>query len=147
MTVRTDSRRPGLAVVSSPRADAGCRRPGPAAARADAAWPAVAPGRCRPSSPRAGSGAITVPLDNAAGPALTNERCAVPRHAVSKGGGVRGRRSRGRAVKENTVYIRFAHECAVSRKCWHKVYTRDAKASEKVCSQCDQKQKKFTQQV
>jgi hypothetical protein len=36
MTVRTDSRRPGLAVVSSPRADAGCRRPGPAAPRASA---------------------------------------------------------------------------------------------------------------
>jgi len=87
MTVRTDSRRPGLPVVSSPRADAGCRRPGQAAARADAAWPAVAPGRCRPPSPRAGSGAVTVPLDAAAGPALTNERCAVPRFVVSRQGG------------------------------------------------------------
>ena len=87
MTVRTDSRRPGLPVVSSPRADAGCRRPGQAAARADAAWPAVAPGRCRPPSPRAGRGAVTVPLDAAAGPALTNERCAVPRFVMRRVGG------------------------------------------------------------
>ena len=62
---------------------------------------AVAPGRCRPPSPRAGSGAVTVPLDAAAGPALTNERCAVPRFVVSaETGGVRGRRSRGRAVNQ-----------------------------------------------
>jgi hypothetical protein len=34
------------------------RRPGPAAVQAFAVWPAVAPGRCRPPSPRAGSGAV-----------------------------------------------------------------------------------------
>jgi hypothetical protein len=48
MTVRTDSRRPGLAVVSSPRADAGCRLPGPAAPRASAGMCCLA---CRRPGP------------------------------------------------------------------------------------------------
>ncbi len=81
MTVRTDSHRPGLAVLSSPRANAGCSRPGQAAARALLFRPAVAPGGRRPPSPRPCSGAVTVPLPAAAGQTLTNERCAVPRHA------------------------------------------------------------------
>jgi hypothetical protein len=117
---------------ASPRADAGCRRPGPAAARAFAAWPAIAPGRCRPPSPRAGSGAVTVPLDAAAGLALTNERCAVPRHAVRKGGGPLQAQPRARRETEIKFYTGFAHDCAKRRKCWHKVYTRDAKLQKRL---------------
>ena len=62
---------------------------------------------------------------------LTNERCAVPRHAVSKGGRSAAGAAAGAPCNRNKVYTGFAHECAVRRKCWHKVYTGDAKASEK----------------
>ncbi len=76
---------PGRCWLPSPRAggSAGlcclaCRRPG------------LMPAAVTALSPRAGSGAVTVPRDAAAGSAvekrLTAERCAVPRHAVRKGG-------------------------------------------------------------
>jgi len=128
MTVRTDSRRPGLPVVSSPRADAGCRRPGQAAARADAAWPAVAPGRCRPPSPRAGSGAVTVPLDAAAGPALTNERCAVPRFVVRRGGGTRRAQPRARREPE----IKFTLGLLTGVQCAENVGTKFTQEMQKL---------------
>ncbi len=131
-------------MVSSPRADAGCRRPGLAAARAFAAWPAVAPGWCRP--PRAGSGAVTVPLDAAAGPALTNELYAVHRHAVRKGGGPRQAQPRARSETE----IKFTLGLLTSVQCAENVgtkFTQEMQSFRKVCSRCDQKQEKFTHQV
>ncbi len=117
---------PGRCWLPSPRAggSAGlyclaCRRPGPVPAAVTAL------------SPRAGSCAVTVARDAAAGPTvekrLTTERCAVPRHAVRKGGGSAAGAATGAPWNRNKVYTRFAHGCAVRRKCWHKVYTKDAK--------------------
>ncbi len=46
----------------------------------------------RPLRPAAAGSAVEKQLP------VTNERCAVPRFVVSRGGGVRGRRSRGHAL-------------------------------------------------
>ena len=114
---------PGRCWLPSPRAggSAGlcclaCRRPGPVPAAVATGWQ-----RCRHGPPGRRRRAKR----------LTNERCAVPRHAVSKGGRSAAGAAAGAPCNRNKVYTGFAHECAVRRKCWHKVYTGDAKASEK----------------
>jgi hypothetical protein len=107
---------------------------------------AVAPGRCRPPLPRAGSGAVTVPIDAAAGPALKNERCAVPRHAVSRRGGPRQAQPRARRETE----IKFTLGLLTSVQCAENFctkFTQVMQSFRKVCSRCDQKQKNFSQQV
>ena len=84
---------PVLPSLPSPRAGAGRRRHGLAA------LPSRSPG-----TPPAGTG-------------LTNERCAVPRHAVSKGGRSAAGAAAGAPCNRNKLYTGFAHECAVRRKC------------------------------
>ncbi len=86
----------------------------------------------------------------ATGPAvekrLTNERCAVPRHAVSKEGGPRQAQPRARRETE----IKFTLGLLTSVQCAENVgtkFTQEMQSFRKVCSLCDQKQKKFTQQV
>ena len=86
----------------------------------------------------------------AAGPAvekrLTNERCAVPRHAVSRRGGPRQAQPRARRETE----IKFTLGLLTSVQCAENVgtkFTQEMQSFRKVCSRCDQKQKKFTQQV
>ncbi len=86
----------------------------------------------------------------AAGPAvekrLTNERCADPRHAVSRRGGPRQAQSRARRETE----IKFTLGLLTSVQCAENVgikFTQEMQSFRKVCSRCDQKQKMFTQQV
>ncbi len=52
---------------------------------------------------------------------------AAPSHAVRKRGGSAAGAAAGAPWNENKVYTQFDPWCAVRRKCWRKVYTKDAK--------------------
>ena len=79
-----------------------CRRPGPVPAAVATGWQ-----RCRHGPPGRRRRAKR----------LTNERCAVPRHAVSKGGRSAAGAAAGAPCNRNKLYTGFAHKCAVRRKC------------------------------
>ncbi len=127
-----------LAAVAPGRRLRGPLLPGLSSPLAGAA-PAVAPGRqrCRHGPPR---------RRRRPGPALTNERCAVPRHAVRKGGGPWQAQPQERRETE----IKFALGLLTSVQCAENVgtkFTHQMRSFRKVCSRCDQKQKQLTQQV
>ena len=112
---------PGRCWLPSPRAggSAGlcclaCRRPGPVPAAIATGWQRCRhgpPGRHRRAKLRA--------------------MCSPSPCREQGGGGCAAGAAAGAPCNRNKVYTGFAHECAVRRKCWHKVYTRNAKASEK----------------
>ncbi len=67
---------------------------------------------------------------------LTNECCAVPRHAVSRRGESAAGAAAGAQWSRNKVYTGFAHECAV--------HTRDAKLQKSLLTVWSEAEKVYT---